>query len=387
MKIAYVLGHFPVLSETFVGEEIRALEKAGNTIFPIALQNPNTEYQPDDAELVSRTYYFSSITKKYAEYLTAKYLFKLFRFIPFCLRQTTEPKYHFFLHCADIALYISKNNCQHIHAHFGWGATTYAIGAAKLLNIPITFTCHGSDVYVKPLDLKIKCNAANAVVCVSDKMKQDIQAIAPKAICHVIYCGMDTNKFQPNPNAIKNNKWLFVGRLVDCKGLDDIILAMAEISAEIRPMLDIVGEGVLKNELEQLVNQKKLSNNIKFLGAKNSKWIAENAVCYKAFISAFKKGSDNSRDTGPLVLKEAMAMGLPIVTTDFDSIPKIVSGGCAIICNSQSVDSIKDAILSVEKLSDYDLQKMSSVGRIKSENEYSINKQINQLISLFKKFQ
>lgn len=384
MRIAYILGHFPVLSETFIGEEIRAMKREGHEIFPIALQNPGGEFQPEDSELVKKTYYFSHIEKYRAKKLIWKYFFRLHKIIPFMLSQTTEPYFPFLAHCADVAEYIKKNKCDHIHAHFGWGATTYAIGAAKLLGLPVTFTCHGSDVYARPIDLKAKCNNADTVVCVAPTIAKDVQKIQPKAKCKVIYCGVDIDKFKPVEDiSKKHDRWIFMGRLVDCKGLDDILASWKLLPLEKRPKLDVVGEGVLKEKLIQYVKENDLENHITFLGAKPSSWISENGPYYRALIAAFKQGSDGSRDTSPIVLKEAMAMGLPIVTTGFIDVPLIVGSNSAILCNVSSPESIAGAVIQISNMDNEQLQEMEEAGRKRAVENFSIKKQAEELTALF----
>lgn len=386
-RIAYMLGKFPVLSETFIGNEMRAMEALGHEIIPIALHTPDADYQTEDKALADRTLYFSPISDVESGRLVRKYSSLLDRVYPFALAQTTELYYPLLVHAAHLAEYIRKKECVHIHAHFGWGAATYAIAAAKLLCLPVTFTCHGSDVYRRPLDIELKCQSATAVFGVAPTITADLQKLAPQTPCHTVYCGVDTERFRPLADLPgKHNRWLFVGRLIDCKGLDDILFAWQQMPPQSRPPLDIVGEGPMKEALESYVNAQGLKDRVSFLGPRPAQWIMENAPCYRAFISAFRTGSDGSRDTAPMVLKEAMAMALPIVTTDFVNIPELVGPRCAVICPVSSPDDLARAVMNVDDLPQEALQAMGRHGRVRVEQYYSLKQQATHITELFARY-
>lgn len=383
MRIAYLLGQFPVFSETFIGNEIRALEAAGHEVVPIALHRALPPLQPDDGALMERTMYFSEINPAASRALLKQYRFKYRRLRSFAKAQTTEPYLPLLVHAAAVANTVRAKRCTHIHAHFGWGATTYAIAAAKLLKFPVTFTCHGSDVYTRPLDLVLKCKNASAVIGVAPTITRDLQKIGSSTLCHTIYCGVDTERFKPADMAKKHGRWLFAGRLIDCKGIEEILAAWALIPEPQRPGLDIVGDGPLKDALEDYIRLHNLEAHVHLLGAKDSAWIAEHGPHYKAFIAAFRQGRDGSRDTAPMALKEAMAMGLPVVTTEFIDIPEITGKECAMLCAPSSVDALAKAVISMQNLTTESLQRMGEAGRARVEQHYSLKRQAEQLLQLW----
>ncbi len=384
MRITYILGLFPVISETFIGEEIRSMRKLGHDITIIALHKNKKNFQEIDKNLMEETYFFEEIKKDKANLLIKKYFLKLVKILPFALRQTSEPKKSFIIHSCDVADFIKKNKSEHIHAHFAWGAATYAIGASKLTNIPITLTCHGSDVSSKKIDLKLKCKNIDAVICVSPSMHTKIKKFY-NANAHQINCGVDINKFKPVSNYLNNNgKYLFVGRLVDCKGIFDIIDAWSLLPDNFnKPRLDIVGDGELMEQLKQFTSKHNLDKYIGFLGFRSSDWLAYNGPQYKAFISAFKLGNDGSMDTSPLVLKEAMAMGLPIISNDFEDIPKILNEDFSILCEPDNSLALKEAVIKFENFRNEELFKMSKKSRRRAVKEFSLEKQAKELSMLF----
>lgn len=386
MRIAYVLGRFPVMSETFIGNEIRAMEAAGHHIVPIALHKPEGEFQPQDHALMQRTFYFAPIVPAEGKKLILRYTLRILKLLPFMLRQTTEPYFPFLVHAAHLADYIRQQGCTHVHAHFGWGAATYAIAAAKLAGVPVTFTCHGSDVYVRPIDLAAKCKAADAVIAVAPSITQDLRILAGGTPCELVYCGVDGTRFHPLADpAQREERWLFYSRLVDCKGIEDILAAWALLPAPQRPPLDIIGDGVLREKLERYVEENNLEDKVHFLGMQNLAWIARNGPTYRALITAFKQGADGSRDTAPMVLKEAMAMGLPIVTTNFADILTLVGEDCALLCPPGSPLALAEAVLRLQQMPPEVLLKMGEAGRVRAEQNFALQHQVNALTRLFER--
>src|ERR1700735_3007219 len=107
-RIAYILSKFPVLSETFIGNEMRALEAMGCEIFPIALHAPDADFQEKDKAFADRTLYFYAIGEADAATLIRKYTRAFDRIYAFALSQTTEPYYPLLVHAAYLAEYIRK---------------------------------------------------------------------------------------------------------------------------------------------------------------------------------------------------------------------------------------------------------------------------------------
>ncbi len=382
-RIAYVLGRFPVMSETFIGQEIRAMEAAGHEITIIALHRPEGEYQPDDMELVSRTHYFSAVNEAEKADLMRRYRFKFRRMRAYARGQTAESRATLAVNAAHMADILQAHRCTHVHAHFAWGAAAYAIVGARLLKLPVSFTCHGSDVYARPWDLVLKCQNANNILAVAPTITVDLRKIAGKTPCHTVYCGVDTERFKPLADvAQKHGRWLFVGRLVDCKGVDDLLKAWSLLPLEQRPLLDIVGDGMLNKTLQEMTLAYGLGECVRFLGARSSSWIAENAPAYHAFIAPFRKGCDGSKDTSPIVLKEAMAMALPIVTTQFIDIPELVGNECAALCPVSSPQGLAKAVLQLQNLPLEKLQQMGYAGRRRVEQNYTVQRQVANISNI-----
>jgi colanic acid/amylovoran biosynthesis glycosyltransferase len=317
--IGYVLANFPVLSETFVLTEMRAMIRRGHRVLPIVMTRLDAPRQPDSGDIEAMALYLDEIPPSAVAGLLPGLLGSTGRSIAPALRfaraQQGLPRRSLLWNAARIAAAARARGCTHLHAHFAQAGTAHAIVAARLIGAGVSFVCHGHDVYQHPIDLAPKLAAADAALAVCEDMRADLAAIAPMA--HVVNapCGVDAERFHPRPDLPANHRLLFVGRLIDCKGVDDLLWALAQLPAERRPDLDIVGDGELKEVLAAMAADLGLGDSVTFLGARSSAWIAEQGPAYMAFVGPFRPAADGLKDTGPLVVKEAMAMALPVIAT------------------------------------------------------------------------
>ncbi|MDB5360282.1 MAG: glycosyl transferase family 1 [Rhodospirillales bacterium] len=313
--IGYVLANFPVLSETFVLTEMRAMMRRGHRVVPIVMTRLDAPRQPDSGDIAAMALYLDQVPAGAVAGLLPRAGRGLRAALRFVRAQQGLPRRSLLWSSARIAAAARARGCTHLHAHFAQAGTAHAIVAARLMGAGVSFVCHGHDVYQHPIDLAPKLLGADAALAVCEDMRADLVALAPAAPIFNAPCGVDAERFRPRPEVTPNHRLLFVGRLIDCKGVDDLLWALAQLPAERRPGLDIVGDGGLKPELTAMAAELGLGDRVDFLGARSSEWIAEQGPAYMAFVGPFRPAADGLKDTGPLVVKEAMAMGLPVIAT------------------------------------------------------------------------
>jgi len=339
-KIAYVLSSYPVLSETFVSTEMRAIQACGHEVQPIAFNHYEGEFQEQDLELKEKTLFLSDYKKSIALKALPLLRVSIGKAIKFALLQKGLSFYSLVGNALKLAYLAKKTNCTHFHAHFCQGAAATAIVAARLCGATVSFVGHGYDVYATPQDLPLKLESVDFAVAVCKEMVSDFKALSPKVNVSLVYCGIEPNRFKPTKTLSnkgdfalsliqfkefqqtlgrknKKGKLLFIGRLCETKGLFTLLNALKLIPESHRPQLDLVGDGVLRDQLMQYVKDNKLEQYVKFLGAKQSSWFIESSKDYDAMVAPFELASNGDRDTGPVVVKEAMALKLPVITTYF----------------------------------------------------------------------
>lgn len=323
--IAYLMPSFPVLSETFIGNEIRAMQAQGHQVIPFAFERNDGPAQPIDLMLADQLQLLIEASVAKTLWQLSASPSRLQFAMQFVNQQQGLPRRSLLWYGARLAALVEKHGCQHIHAHFGLASAATAIVAARLAGVTVSFTCHGYDIYRSPADLPLKLRAANFAVAVCDEMQRDMLALAPDAVIKRIRCGVDLEQFKSTAhNPFDQKRLLYLGRLSETKGVDRLLHALANIPARNRPKLDIVGDGPLRLPLLKKMIALDLIGYVYFLGAKSSTWFCNNHQRYSALVAPFVVTDQGVKDTGPLVIKEAMALRLPVITTDIEGCREMV---------------------------------------------------------------
>lgn len=195
-------------------------------------------------------------------------------------------------------------------------------------------TGHGGDVVSLNKGiirkLKIRClKRANHITVVSEHLKNKVQELVPELKISVISMGVNTNKFGkqyyvPNYFGQGDKKVvLFVGRLVEIKGVTYLIEAMRQVDAK----LVIVGDGPLRQELEKQadeINKSESEEKIKFLGAKAHDDLKEIYTSADVLCCPSVTAKDGAREGFGLIILEAMASGLPVIASKTGGITEVV---------------------------------------------------------------
>lgn len=340
-RLAYLLADFPVLSETFVGNEIRAMRRHGHAVLPLVMHPREGMAQPEDVVLAREVTPLAALPRGRRALFPAR-AGALARGLGFALRQKRLPAVSLAYHALRIAAWLRQNRIEHVHAHFAGGATAHAIVAARLAGASVSFVCHGHDVYAEAEDLPAKLAAADRVIAVCRDMAEDLRQAVPDTALRIVPCGIDPERYRFTPSPAGNGRLLFVGRLVPQKGIDDLIAALASLPPAERPGLDLVGDGPLRATLE--AQARALGADIRFFGAQPASWYAENGAAYLALVAPFKTAPDGARDSGPMVIKEAMALGLPVISTAYMGVKEMILPGLGTLVAPGDVLALAGAI-------------------------------------------
>lgn len=160
------------------------------------------------------------------------------------------------------------------------------------------------------------CNHVNGCIAISESVKESFKVFCKKDIIHVIYNGIDIDKFQVNAVKDEGIRLIFVGRLIKDKGVDLLLNALKYVNTQAE--LIVVGEGEEKENLIRLVNVLNLEKCVKFVGAQwnVAEWISRSdifvhpAICKEGF---------------GLSIVEAMACGVPCIAFERGAVPEIIT--------------------------------------------------------------
>ncbi|MFO7170798.1 MAG: glycosyltransferase, partial [Chloroflexota bacterium] len=239
----------------------------------------------------------------------------------------------------------------HLHAHFAHDPTLVALLVHRLTGIPFSFTAHARDLFQIPRHVLVeRVAAATAVVtCCGANLDYLDEVLPPelRAKVRLIHHGVNLDGFrpadEPAPAAdARGPLILSVGRLVEKKGFPDLLRAAARLKQSGRRFrLAIYGDGPLRPELERLAAELGLGDELELPGERPQRDLLPAFQAAQIFALTPFVTEDGDRDGVPNVLVEAMACGLPAVSTAVAGIPELVRHGeNGLLCAARDVEAI-----------------------------------------------
>ncbi len=225
---------------------------------------------------------------------------------------------------------LRKHQPALIHVHFGPDALAMGLPLAKALGIPLVVTFHGFDIMIDTPQSRYQMNRhklfqqASRVIAVSDYIREQlIRHGCPKAKIIRHYIGIDLGSFEPIIGDFQRKDIVFVGRLTEKKGCCYLIEAVIRLAAiGCNPHLHIIGDGRLREELEQLARP--LGDQVTFHGSQAPPVVREMVGHAAVFCAPSVTGRNGDAEGLGMVNLEAMALGTPVVSTFHTAIPEAV---------------------------------------------------------------
>jgi glycosyltransferase involved in cell wall biosynthesis len=344
LRIAYILSRFPSVYETFVLNEMAWMRNQGTDVRIFSMMSPNPGPVHDQAQGMLDAVTYSPllswpVVKTNLAFLfhqPATYLRTLF-----WVGKITgsSPRYMAYV----LALFpksvlftglIRSLGIQHVHAHFVWTQQMAALIASRFLGLTNSVTVHAFELYTHNQKIvRSQLDAADHIITISEHNREVIAALCRSKSdddVTVIHVGVDLKRFSPNPDRPHRaeTRLLSVGNLIEKKGHQYLIEAchiLAQRGFDFR--CDIVGEGPIRSELEAGVTRYRLGDRINLTGALDQRQICHLYRHADIFALACVVARNGDRDGMPTVLIEAMASGIPVITTPVTGIPELVQDG------------------------------------------------------------
>lgn len=404
MKIAYILDLFPVFSETFIVREILELKRQGFEVLVFAREDTRGRtfsevVHAESEKLMMDVRYFPSLRNSMSKVQLAVYHLYFFLLNPIRYLKTfwfshTHSKRTFRLFQASVlcAMKFKRDRVSHVHAHFALDASKLAMLTSMLTGIPYSFTAHAHDIFIPNLsDLMVeKFNRAKFAVCISEYNKKYILEKYPKVVpgnIKIIHCGIDIATLSPGTKqGDKNFTILAVGRLVEQKGFNYLLQACEQLSRRqgLNFVCNIIGEGKDRQELEELIAASGLTEVVHLLGAMEQKAVINAVKSADLCVLPCVVDKNGSIDGIPVVLMEAMVMGIPVISTKLSGIPELVKDGAGILVEPEDVNGLSAAIERIFRLRDEAREEMGKRGKAIVEQEFNLEKEVQKLANLYK---
>jgi glycosyltransferase involved in cell wall biosynthesis len=338
-KLAYLTGEYPRASDTFIQREVANLRALGHDVLTCSIRTTGAEHLvgPEQREEHKRTFKVLDAVRNPATTLKAhlRWMKTPGRYLSALgLAWRTAPKgvkgrvYNliYFIEAGVLAAKLADESVTHLHNHIAKASCTVAMLTGALSGLRWSFTIHGPDIFFEPHHWRIDEKAARAsfVACISHFCRSQLMCFADArhwSKLHIVHCGVDPSRYAPQP-AKAGLQALFVGRLAGVKGVPILIDAMARLADKHPDLtLRLVGDGPDRKALETDVARRGLQDRIVFLGYRSQAEVAEDLSQTDVFVlPSFAEGV-------PVVLMEAMAAQVPVLTTRIAGVPELVEDG------------------------------------------------------------
>lgn len=411
VTIGYIPKGYPRVSETFVTNEILQLERLGLGLHLFPLKRPEGNARQSNVQQVRAP----------VNYLPEKIVLNLFLLLPVhlvlaatrpraygrtlrytlsrCLRQRSTSTLRRFFQAGYLVGWTLRKapRIQHFHAHFCHGPATVAMFVKWLTGTTFSFTAHAKDLYLTEAEiLRDKMREAEFVLTCTAHNRDYLDNLGGNLTrVHLVYHGLDLSRFlrgssdQIVPLAAYADGarvplLLSVGRLVEKKGFDTLIRACALLRDRgVRFRCMIYGDGEKRHDLEELVRTLGLAAQVELPGAVLQDDLVEIYRQATLFALPCQILDNGDRDGLPNVLVEAMAMEIPVVSTDVSGVPELIEDGHnGFLVPPRSPEALADRMQTL--LTDAGLRRsFAAAGRARVLQEFSLETNTRRILQLF----
>jgi len=396
-RIGYVLKKFPRNSETFILNEILELERQGVEVTVFSLNRPDDGVFHRALSELRRPVVYLQTRKTDATLANLRSQLPMLRGAVQGLWREFEdliasgrPDVWQVLGWGiDVAAMARERGIERLHAHFATVAAHVARVAHNLTGIPFSVTCHAKDIYregVTAPRFTSLLGRSDFVVTVCEANKRHIvEQLGGDALdVRVLYNGVDTSAFHPrNRTPDHAPHVLGVGRLVEKKGFHLLLEALARMAVHgSKPRCSIVGDGEERQKLEKQARQLGLEH-VAFLGMRTQDEVRTLMQQASVMVLPCIIGTDGNRDALPTVLLEAMAAGLPVMSSPVGGVEEIVDHGRAgVLVAPGDVDALARAMTAL--LADPSkLASLAAAGRARAVSHFDLATNVGRLRSWY----
>lgn len=391
-EVAYLFERFPSFGQTFCYREVAELARQGVKVHVYSIRRPVNEPEQDwDKQVVDRVHYLpdeKALVTEVEEALRKRAVSNEVRdAIERWGRQTDFLRLYQAIH---VGRRMREQGLDHLHAHFAGMAARTAFWIREFFDIPYSFTAHANDIFA-PRDFVVSLRklmeSAAAIVTVSDYAAGDLRKRFPKSAAkiHRIYNGVDLARFHPTDFGSGTPSIVSIGRLIEKKGFSDLISACALLTSRRAFVCEIIGEGPLEETLQAQIASAGLQNCVRLAGPQSQEQVALRLAHATIFVLPCTREADGGMDNLPTVIMEAMAAGLPVISTPLAGVPEMVeqevNGELVPERDPPAICAALERLMSDPERA----RRLGERGRQMAREKFSIETSAGQLLELFEK--
>lgn len=395
--MAYLISRYPAVSHTFILREVLQLRALGFTIETASVNPPDHASLPaTEAAEAARTYYIkrAGVAGALGAHLRtlagnpAGWLrglasaLRLGGAAPGPLLRSLA----YFTEALMLGQWMRRHGLRHLHVHFATAAANIGLYVKPVFGFTLSLTIHGPDEFdnVDGQWLRQKIAAADFLFCIGHYAKSQVMRLSEPRHWHkfdISPLGVDPARYalRAEPAPAPAFRLLCVGRLTPAKGQHVLIEALALLREQGRAArLMLVGAGPDEASLRHAVAAAGLDGSVEFAGALDQDAVRALYQQADAFVlPSFAEGI-------PVVLMEAMASGLPCVTTRITGIPELIRADHeGLLVTPADVGALAAAIA---QLMEQPQQRAAirTGGRARVEQSYDLERNVARLATLFR---
>jgi len=396
--VAVILKGYPRLSETFIAQEILALEKRGFDLRLVSLRHPTDKtHHPIHDEIKAPVNYLPEYLhhepgRVFKSWRAARrlpgYAAAIDTWQRDFERDKTRNRVRRFGQACVLAAEL-PDDVDRLYAHFLHTPASVARYAAIMRGLPWMCSAHAKDIYTSPdwelaekiadLEWLATCTSHNV-----DHLREIATANADKI--NLVYHGLDLNRLPAAPQRDERTgpvTVLSVGRAVEKKGYPGLLRALSMLPATCDWRLVHIGGGTMTDELKAQAETLGLSERVEWRGARAQSDVFDAYGSSDMFVLNSRIADDGDRDGLPNVLMEAQAMGLPCIATAVSAIPElIIDGETGLLVEADNDEALSNAIRDL--IEDPEKRRhIAKAGHDRVHASFSMESGIDALANLF----
>ncbi len=405
MKIAFLVSMFPTLSETFVLNQITGLLDRGDEVDIYAQGKGDTQHMHPDVltyGLLGRTYYLPIMPRNPAARISKGVLLLVsnWRRGPRILsRASNVGRYGWdaaSLRLLYTGMSFAQRACHYdiIHCHFGWnGLLASKLKDMGVLQGKVVVTFHGADMsaYLRRRGsdaYRFLFRKGELFLPVSERWRRKLTELGCAEDRLVVHrMGVRCSDLSFHPRRLPEDRTVrivTIARLVEKKGVEYGIRAVAQVlRRHAQVQYNIIGDGPLRKYLRNLIDDLKLTDKVRLLGAREQRDVYRLLTDSHILLCPSVMSEEGDEEGIPVAIMEAMGCGLPVVATRHSGIPELVEDGVSgFLAPERDVDAVAERLSYLMEHAET-WPAMGQAGRARIEADYDIEKLNDRLVQIY----
>jgi colanic acid/amylovoran biosynthesis glycosyltransferase len=330
-SFAYLFERYPSFVQTFCYREVEEMLRQGMNPFVVSVRRPDDP--PGLSEpLAAPVFYLPEEKTLRAEIDRRRETHALPRRIRRAIsRHRGERDSQRLFEAIWLAPELKTRGIRHVHAHFGGLAARTAWWLCELYGFRYSFTGHANDIFCEtdfPVTNAMLVRDARLIVTETDYARRWLEQKHPAARGKTfrVFNGIDTAGFPPRRREIARPRLVSIGRYVEKKGFPDLIAA-CEILRDRGHGFEclLIGGGPMEATLREQIDRSGLVDQVRLLGPKPQAEVRELLATADLFVLPCIEEAGGGSDNLPTVIMEAMACGVPVISTPIAGVPEMIA--------------------------------------------------------------